>query len=234
VSRLRTFGLLLAAVFAVGTVTASAALAVELPDLELKTGAFPLKFTGDSGAGKLNLTGAGITCNSDANSGEFTNALEGTVSITFSGCKLGGKECKTEGGVVKEQIKTPSLKTKLVRLAKEHVGIIFNAGAVAETKIECVLVGAKKVVVKGELLGLVEKPYLVFTTHFVINVTVLAGPPITQDVTLFETDTGTKSALTTPLNGTLEGGAAKEATLESASNLIDTEAGREAKVIKTT
>jgi hypothetical protein len=90
--RLRVFGLVLMAVFAVSIAAVASASADELPQFSVETG-----FEGKFGASKLNLTGAAISSPKGEFTGTATSKRLGGIAIQFLESSLGGKECKTEG-----------------------------------------------------------------------------------------------------------------------------------------
>jgi len=123
-SRVRTLGLALVAVFALGAVAVGSASAQITPGLgrcvKLTGGMYKDagctekvssggKFEWKAGPGEKNkfkssgekatLEGAGeahtkITCTSVSNSGEYTNGTEYKITVTFLGCESGGIKCE--------------------------------------------------------------------------------------------------------------------------------------------
>ncbi len=169
------------------------------------------KFKGTSGKGKLNLTGAEIKCESGTNEGSATSTQLGTFTIDFKSCSLGGKECHSEGDT--EGIILVKGEYHLVRLGAEKAGIWF---LVNEVKITCKFLSTKTAV-KGNVLGKIE-PVNSKTTSFTLPVNVVEGK---QEVTEFENNEGVKEKA--KLEGSVNGGAFKAATEESAENKITTE-----------
>lgn len=92
--RTRVIGLALAATLSVAAVTAGSALAA-LPEF---SGPFSKPFTSSSKSALFETVGGKkLKCTSVANSGEITSPNTGTITITFSGCKLGKLQCNTPG-----------------------------------------------------------------------------------------------------------------------------------------
>ncbi len=205
--RLKVLGLAAIAVFVLGAIAAAAAsaAAVELPTFTAKT-----TFKGTSGKGKLNLTGAEIKCESATNEGSPTSKRLGKFTIDFKSCTLGGKECHSEGDA--EGIILVGGEYHLVRLGAGKAGIWF---LVNEVKIVCKFLSTKAAV-KGNVLGGVE-PVGTKTTSFTLSVNVNTGK---QEFTEFENNEGVKEKA--KLEGSVNGGAFKEATEESAENKITT------------
>jgi hypothetical protein len=99
---IRLLGLALTAIFALGVVGASSAIAENPEILPVPTPTTPLAFTIDPVAtSKPTLetsAGAKIVCNEAKGSGEFTSARLGTGTINLTGeCNFGGTKCKAEG-----------------------------------------------------------------------------------------------------------------------------------------
>ncbi len=181
-------------------------LAALLPQFTVET-----KFTGTSGKGKLNLTGAEIKCEEDTSEGSPTSKLLGKFTIDFKKCTLGGKECHSEGDA--EGVILTTGEYHLVRLGLGKAGLWFLVNPV---KITCKFLSTKTEV-KGNVLGGIT-PINTKTTKYEIAVNVIEGK---QEFTKFEND----ELLQEPakLEGSVNGGAFKEATEESAENKITTE-----------
>lgn len=96
--RLKLLGLALIALVALSAIGASSALALENPELlPNPTAAAPAVFSIKSGAGELQSSLANIKCKADTAKATFTSAREGTTTIDFTGCTVGGEECHSLG-----------------------------------------------------------------------------------------------------------------------------------------
>jgi hypothetical protein len=176
--RFRIVGLCLMAVFAFSAIAASAASAA-LPEW---LGKFPTKFTSHSGEAVLKVSTSKVKCASSTNSGQITNAKEGTVVVTFSGCKLSGTfPCTSGGGAGPEQIITSTLNMGLGYITKstKDVGVDLkgtggatgNLLAEFECNDEGALLPAR---VKGSVIGLItpiNSLALTFKLNFAENAT---------------------------------------------------------------
>jgi hypothetical protein len=99
--RIRLLGLMLLAVFALSAVAATSAFAEEEPIiLPTPTPTAPLTFTGVS-EGETILQGTAeaskVKCLKAPNTGEFTSAHLGKVTVDFEECKLGASNCSSAG-----------------------------------------------------------------------------------------------------------------------------------------
>jgi hypothetical protein len=204
--RLKMLGLAVVAVFAVAAVVASAASAVVLPEFSVESSS-----TGTSETAKLNLTGAAITCTSGTSNAVATSKKDGRGLISFSGCTLKGEECHSladAAGAILIGMEGTEGTYHLVRIKSGDAGIWFLIPAVhIECKFEALLV-----VVQGNVLGLIT-PILSDTKTFEVKVNVVAGK---QEITEFENNSGEK--VKAKLEGSINGGAFKAATQESANN----------------
>lgn len=110
--------LVMAATSAGTAVSASAAL----PEFSAP---FSKTFTSTSKTSVLETVGGvAVTCTADTNSGEITGPQTGSMSIVFTGCKLGKVPCNTPGaapGVIATA--TLSMKMNYINKAKKEVGI---------------------------------------------------------------------------------------------------------------
>jgi hypothetical protein len=127
--RMRVAGLCLLAMFATNAATAVSASAV-LPEF---SGPFNKTFTSKSKTSVLETVGGiAVKCTADTNSGEITGPQTGSMSIVFTGCKLGKVPCNTPGaapGVIATA--TLSIRVGYINKAKKEVGIdlVEAAGA---------------------------------------------------------------------------------------------------------
>ncbi len=186
--------------------TGEYALLAFLPEFSVET-----KFTGTSGKGKLNLTGAEIKCESGTSEGTPSSHHLGKFTIDFKSCALGGKECHSEGDA--EGVILVKGEYHLVRLGEEKAGVWF---LVEPVKISCKFLSTKTEV-KGNVLGLIE-PVNTAGTKFTINVNVHESK---QEWAEYENNEGVKEKA--ELLGSVNGGAFKAATEESSENKITTE-----------
>jgi hypothetical protein len=96
--RISTLAITLMALLSLSAIAATAALAENPLFLPEPTAAKPLKFTGKSGTGALEGTkeGTKVECKKNKESGSFTSARSGTVSIDFEECEaeVGGSKSK--------------------------------------------------------------------------------------------------------------------------------------------
>ena len=164
-TRIRTIGLVLVAVFAMSAIVASAASAA-LPEYFQKGSPLTKKtaFTGTAGASKLVSGAATIECTSDSSKGDLlTSKTAGKIKITYSGCTipaLPGIKCETKKakpGV----ITTEALKGLLVyssetvggaKIASEQFTPESEEAEATFAKFSCDE-GAIPVVVTGAVLG---------------------------------------------------------------------------------
>jgi hypothetical protein len=127
--RMSVAGLCLVAMFATSAATAVSASAA-LPEF---SGPFSKTFTSTSKTSVLETVGGiAVTCTADTNSGEITGPQTGSVTIVFTGCKLGKVPCNTPGaapGVIATA--TLGMKINYINKAKKEVGIdlVEAAGA---------------------------------------------------------------------------------------------------------
>jgi hypothetical protein len=164
--QLKLLGLVIMAIFAVGAITATAALA-EDPEILSKV---PAKFTTESKEKTTSILEtsellAKITCTNSKTSGEFTTVREGTGKITFKGCKEGKNACESKGAA-KEEIVVGTADFTLVDvlLPKEVLGlgleVLALEGGKNEFKFSCAGEKIKSKVtgsVIGEFLNLVTE-----------------------------------------------------------------------------
>jgi len=145
-------GLALVAVFAFTGLVTSMASAAEAPKV---LSAFPNKFEGTSGKGKLEEEGAfaSIECKKDTNSGSFTGEKSGTLTLKFKECSAVGGKCKTSGAAAGEIASEGS--TVPVLISKGDIGILIKPAAVT---ITCTgtLIGEFTVKVTGTIIILMN------------------------------------------------------------------------------
>ncbi len=181
-------------------------LAAVLPQFTVET-----KFTGTSGKGKLTLSGSEIKCEEGTSEGSPTSKLLGKFTIDFKKCTIGGKECHSEGDA--EGIELVAGEYHLVRLGLGLAGMWLLVNPV---KIVCKFLSTK-IELKGNVLGGIT-PINTKAAKFEIAINAMEGK---QAFTQFENDELlTENA---KLEGSVNGGAFKEATEESAENKITTE-----------
>jgi hypothetical protein len=132
----------LVAALALGALTAGPALASGLP--EFKPGAkesFPVSFTGSGGSASWETPGYSFTCTTTSMVGTISGAKTITKdTLVFTGCKVQGKTCGSEGAKNNEEIKTELLEGTLVYISKtaKTVGIDFKPESGAYwTKLRC-------------------------------------------------------------------------------------------------
>jgi len=152
--RIRTLGLCLVAVFAVGALASAAASAAKPELVNSKKEALPAgtKFTSTSGAGTFETkSGRKVTCEKDTNSGEITGPKTDTAKITFTGCStvhIITVKCKTEGAKTGEIILTGN--SKLVWLNEKAETVGLDIVIPSTLKIICEAFGSKETLtVKG-------------------------------------------------------------------------------------
>lgn len=122
--RISITGLCLVAIFATSVATASAVL----PEF---TGPFPKTFTSTSKASLLETVGGSKTkCNADSAFGEITGPQNGSMTITFIGCKLNKVPCNTPGATP-GTIATNALSMKInyINKANKEVGVDLVEGS---------------------------------------------------------------------------------------------------------
>jgi len=122
---------------------------------------YPVTFKSTSGATTFEtaVKKTSITCTADTGSGEFENAVGGTISIDFTGCKSSGAACSSENASgekdAKETILEASAKLSVVTILnakKELVGGVATRWPTG-TKVTCGLI---KVQLRGSAVGLVS------------------------------------------------------------------------------
>ncbi|MCW3027665.1 MAG: hypothetical protein JWN81_876 [Solirubrobacterales bacterium] len=127
--RMTVAGLGLLAMLAASSAIAASASAA-LPEFSAP---FSKTFTSTSKTSVLETVGGiAVTCTAATNSGEITGPQTGSVTIVFTGCKLGKVPCNTPGaaaGVIATA--TLSMKVGYINKAKKEVGIdlVEAAGA---------------------------------------------------------------------------------------------------------
>jgi hypothetical protein len=218
--RLNMLGLSVLAGCALTAVVASAASAVVLPEFTVES-----KSTGTSETVKFNLTGASIICVIAFMNATPTSHMKSKGLIWLLGCLLKSEECHSLGDTAENILigmEGTEAEFHLVRLSSGSSGIWVLK---PPTHILC---KSSSLLVKwqGNMLGAVT-PILTKTTKFLVNVNVVAGK---QEITEFENDAGEK--VKAKLEGSINGGAAKGATMEMANLKASTEL--ETEIIKTT
>ena len=146
---------------ALATSGASAA-AMKNPEFTVETGG-----TSTSGEGKL-FGLAEIKCKSDTDTTTATNKKEGTISIDFKECTLGGKQCHSLGDAAGTILTGGSTLLVLLDISgKDQRGVLIT---IKELHIECEFL-ATLAVVTGAVLGLIEHEGTASkTTKFIIKV----------------------------------------------------------------
>lgn len=125
--RMSVVGLCLLAMFATSAATAVSASAA-LPEFSAP---FSKTFTSTSKTSVLETVGGvAVKCSASTNTGEITGPQTGSMSIVFTGCKLGKVPCNTPGAVP-GVIATASLSMKVgyINKAKKEVGIDLVEGS---------------------------------------------------------------------------------------------------------
>jgi hypothetical protein len=184
--RMGVAGLCLVSVLALSASMAVSASAV-LPEF---TGPFPKTFTATSKGSRLEtVSGIQTKCTGDTAFGEITGAQNGSMTITFTGCKLKKVPCNTPGATP-GTIATNSLSMKMyyVNKAKKAVGIdLVEASGAPFLEYGCGSATFARVV--GSVIGRIKPvnklvtPSETFVLRFVQNLGVqkianLEGGPI--------------------------------------------------------
>jgi hypothetical protein len=160
--RIHLVGLVLAAMFAITAVTASAALAAPEWRKEGKELTKAVKFTGKSSAGHMIIEALGVTkieCAAD----EVKGQAEGTnkvlkVKVTYTGCKAESGGCAVHSpGAGTEEVVTEALDGELSPVAKEEAKSEAGLDLKPETaslfvKVEGSCVPLEKDEVKGSVI----------------------------------------------------------------------------------
>jgi hypothetical protein len=181
--RFRIMGLCLMTVVAFSVIAVSAASAA-LPEW---LGTFPTNFTSHGGEAVLEVSVSKIKCTSTSDKGQITNAKEGKVVVTFSGCKFSGTfPCTSGGGAGPEQIITSTLNMGLGYITKstKDVGVDLKGtgGAIGNllAEFECNDEGASLLArVKGSVIGLIT-PIITSTLTFTLNFAESSGKQAIQ------------------------------------------------------
>jgi hypothetical protein len=154
--RFRLLGLVVLAIFALGAVASATASAETLPEM-IPTPKAKDTFTSKvEGASHLEGSlGSEIVCSAAANTGEFTSAKKGEMTVTFTGCKDNKKvACNTQGAAKEKIILESGFQVVAVLLANVLLfGILLIVPALL-LKIECGLV---QVLLLGPVIGVAEK-----------------------------------------------------------------------------
>ncbi len=156
-ARITTFGLALAAVFAMAVIaSATASAKTARPEIVNKEGKTPTKtgFTATSGASKFETkSGEAISCKADTDKGKLTGPSTDEAEIKFTGCTaVGGLlKCKTKGAAAGEIVnKVTSALVWLNKTEESEPGEDLN---LPETlTIECTGLASETLKVKGSTL----------------------------------------------------------------------------------
>jgi len=210
---LKTFGLALLVLAALGVVTAASATA-ETPKTLFLEGKTSTTFTGTSGKGHLSTKSVpvSIECTKGKDSGEVKSTGTGTLTLTFEGCTILGAKCLSLGATTAGEIKTSgTFSTVYDSLSPLLPALLL---AVTEAHIECPAVG-QLLLVKGNILllfGSLTSGTEVTSTSIVV--TVSNGKP--GDTKYWTDSAGTEQhpLLLTSVNG----GTFEESGDESAEN----------------
>lgn len=120
--RIRTLGLALVAVFAMGATGSATASAASQPEIVNSAGKTPVKtgFTSTSEASTFETKSKeAVTCKKDTNKGKITGSSSDEATISFTGCTGPlGLKCKTEGAKAEEIVL--KVESKLVWLNKNE------------------------------------------------------------------------------------------------------------------
>jgi hypothetical protein len=174
--RIRLLGLALLAVFALGAVLASGAMAETPEILPLPTEGKPLTYTSETTTEPILETTAGgeknkIKCAKAKNAGSFNTANSGKVTIEFSGCKQATKNCTTKGDTLGEilLVNAPAQLVDVLPGGVLDLGVLIT---VNNLEFEC---GTLKDKVTGTVIGVVdnEKGELLKSLEAFKNVIVL-------------------------------------------------------------
>lgn len=162
-TRIKIMSFAVVAVLAISAMSAAAASARE-PGEFVYAGGGENGFTGTSGAGTLETEGGvQITCQHDTNEGKITASGKDDVQkvfVTFTECKLLGKNCTTVGQAT-GTVKTNELEGELEEAEADGVvidsklmlALVPKGGVGNFAEFSC---GATKVSVKGLVNGLFE------------------------------------------------------------------------------
>jgi hypothetical protein len=149
--------LALLAVLAMGAITAAGAMAETPEILPLPTEGKPLTYTSETTTEPFLETTAGgeknkIKCAKAKSAGSFTSANAGKVTIEFSGCKVGTKNCTTKGDALGEVL----LINAPARLVDVLPGGVLDLGllvTINNLELEC---GTLKEKVTGSMIGAID------------------------------------------------------------------------------
>lgn len=164
--RIKLMGLALIAVFLLGALGASSAMAEEggNPEiLPLPTPTAPLTFTSETDGPPRLVTTAGteIQCKEATNEGEFTSKRLGTLHIDFKECK----EVKTEVSCTSTNDKTGEILTEgkihlvdILPTGTLDLGLWFEPLAIGggDLKFKCGIIGVE---ILGSLIGEVDNEH---------------------------------------------------------------------------
>lgn len=206
---LRLVGIAILAICAVSALAASTASAAKI------TYSGSGKFTVTSGAGKLETVGGTqITCKGDFGTGQLgkSTATTAELTVSFTGCELLGKKCKSTGAAA-GLIDTHKLLATLgeIETGKKGGALLKPAAGAGQPFLVPVLCAETEFSVKGSVIGefttALDKQTSVLNIKFALGET--KG---TQAVTKFVG--GAENVLESTIEGTTE-----HAGLESAEAL---------------
>jgi hypothetical protein len=218
--RLKTVGVTLVAVCALGAMAAAAASgnSTVLPEFSTESHA-----TGKSGKGTFNLEGTTISC--EASTGELspTSKKLGTFRISWSGCRAAGKSCwslgQAAGSLTEEATGEYHLVSKASDRTAYEIWLLLSATDNTEAgHTECESAAIGLVLAWGNFLGLI----LTQPNNLTIKLDIEAeggGNSIKQKVATFGNDSGTEITVG-GLKGKLGTGTERKATVTSEENLI--------------
>jgi hypothetical protein len=148
--QIRTAGLILVAMLAIGALAAATASAA-LPELVNSKGEALVKkkYTSKSGASTLETEKNGaVKCKEGTDTGESTGPKTGTSTVTFTGCESASIKCKTSGAKTGEIITKATSKLVYINEKEKTVGLALAA---TESTIECSIL--QKLKVRGSVIG---------------------------------------------------------------------------------
>jgi len=166
------------AALSVAALAGVASGAMTLPELSKETNA-----TSVGGAGSL-LGVAAIQCTGNTGSTTAEGKKHGKYTISFTGCSLGGQECKSLGGVAKT-ITVSGLALLVLTLKPGDIRLILFEQP--RTHIECAFLSTL-VLVEGTVLGSIE---LEAGTKNKFKVKVKATSSTAPEFKTYENDAGT-------------------------------------------
>jgi hypothetical protein len=225
---LKTFGLVLLVLAALGVVTAASASA-ETPKTLFLEGKTSTTFTGTSGKGHLSTKGVpvSIECTKGKDAGTIESKGEGTLTLTFEGCTLLGTKCKSAGATNAGEIVTSGTYSTVYDAVTPFAAKLLPALLlkITEVTIECPSVG-QTLKVKGNILllfGTLTSGTEVTSTSIIV--TVSSGKPGDTNYWLSSVTGETKAeqeakVLHPLLLTSVNGGTFEESGDESAENNV--------------